>query len=228
MNISTLNWIWMPLVMVWTLAACNGNKSVNNKTVFVGPTKVNCVGVGPMKCLQIRYHPDEEWKMYYQDIDGFSHQEGVEYELLVEEYVIPNPPADGSNKGMKLIRIVNQAEAANPFEEGLANTSWRLKEWGDPADLTEVPVDVEVTMEFEEERVAGSAGCNRYFSSYTASGGTLSLGPAGATRKMCPPEIMEVEDKFLKDLESLTGYELEQGQLILTTEAGMAWRLERQ
>ena len=48
--------------------------------------------------------------------------------------------------------------------------------------------------------MAGSAGCNRYFGTWSASGSALTIDPAGTTRKACPPPVMQQEQAFLRAL----------------------------
>ena len=59
-------------------------------TLYVGPEKVDCVGVAPQQCLQVRYSPDDE------------------YELLVEKTPVENPPADASSIEWTLVDVVSQ------------------------------------------------------------------------------------------------------------------------
>jgi heat shock protein HslJ len=64
-----------------------------------------------------------------------------------------------------------------------------------------------VTLDFSEPgRIAGSAGCNNYTATLEAGDG-LSIGPAAATRKMCPEALMNQEQRFFQALASVTRYE---------------------
>jgi heat shock protein HslJ len=89
-----------------------------------------------------------------------------------------------------------------------AAVEWVLVEISGNAVATGGPV---VTFEYDpvEARVAGSAGCNRYFGGVLdgPSGGALRLGPIGATRKMCPPPQMDLESLFLTQLASTASWE---------------------
>ena len=67
--------------------------------------------------------------------------------------------------------------------------------------------------EKEDSKVAGFAGCNNYFSTYKLSENTLSFGPAGATRKMCPD--MSVEDLFFQNLPKIARFEIVKKELYL-------------
>ena len=52
----------------------------------------------------------------------------------------------------------------------------------------------------EDGRAYGTAGCNHWFAGYTLEGKQISFGPAGSTRKMCAPSLMEQEQRFLDAL----------------------------
>ena len=96
----------------------------------------------------------------------------------------------------------------------LAGTEWVLKSWAwdEPA-----PAAPEVTLKLDGTRLVGSAGCNTYFAQVKAGDapGDLTIGPAGATRKMCPEPAMSVETRFLQQLNGVTRLRFVAGQLAL-------------
>ena len=63
-----------------------------------------------------------------------------------------------------------------------------------------------VTMDMAAGKISGSSGCNRYNSSYTQSGYTLTFAPAAMTRMACAPAEMKAEAQFGKALDSVTSY----------------------
>lgn len=77
-------------------------------TLYVNSQKVDCVGVGPQKCLQIRRSEDESWSFFYDDIEGFTFEPGFVYTLRVSEEEIENPPADASSKRIKLEEVISK------------------------------------------------------------------------------------------------------------------------
>jgi len=94
----------------------------------------------------------------------------------------------------------------------LAGTSWLAED----IDGRGVIDYLQSTLRFEtDERVAGMAGCNRYFGSVTLDGSAISFGPLGATRMACPPAIMDQEDRFLKALANAKRFEMKDGLLFL-------------
>ena len=59
----------------------------------------------------------------------------------------------------------------------------------------------QITLTFEDGKIAGSAGCNQYFANVDESSpGRVTFGPVGATRKACSPERMDAEQLFVDRL----------------------------
>ena len=111
------------LFIIMTGCSVSGSESSSNnpselddnvieKTLFVGPEKVDCVGVAPQKCYKVREDPSEEWRFFYSEIAGFEYEPGYEYELLVHEIKVENPPADGSSLRWELIEVVSKEPVA--------------------------------------------------------------------------------------------------------------------
>jgi heat shock protein HslJ len=68
----------------------------------------------------------------------------------------------------------------------------------------------------------GSGGCNRFSTSATIDGFNLSFKPAAATRMMCPPALMDQEQKFFSALERTRSYAIDADtrKLLLHDETG--------
>ncbi len=67
----------------------------------------------------------------------------------------------------------------------------------------------------EEGRLGGNASCNLIMATYTLDGDQLVIGPAGVTRKLCPPALMEQEQRFLAALEAVARVEIRNELLYL-------------
>jgi heat shock protein HslJ len=102
-----------------------------------------------------------------------------------------------------------------PIPSSLIGREWRLTHF----DRTEPVADtIVITLKFEEDRISGSAGCNRYFAAVTEGDrpGEITIGEAGATRMACPDEVMNAESRFLGVLAHVMRYELAGERLALT------------
>ena len=98
----------------------------------------------------------------------------------------------------------------------LEGSSWRLLY----VRKSTVPDGVTITAEFAEGKVTGRAGCNRYFADYQYTEGTLTVGPVGASKMMCPDEVMVWETEFLTSLHAAVSYHFEGDQLRIVREDG--------
>ena len=47
-----------------------------------------------------------EWENFYQDIEGYTHENGIRNVVRVKRYKIANPPADASNLTYVLDMVV--------------------------------------------------------------------------------------------------------------------------
>ncbi len=74
-------------------------------------------------------------------------------------------------------------------------------------------------LEAATSTAAGFAGCNRYRSTYTLSGASLSFGPIISTKMACA-DGDELERGFLAAMEKVTGYEASDTSLTLSTGDG--------
>ncbi len=203
-------------------------------TMYVGPELVECTGVGPQTCMQVKMNPDDNYTLFYNQIEGFTFEPGNEYELLVLVQAVENPPADGSSLKYTLVEEVSKAPAAagaatagdtaSGESPDLEGPIWTLVSYvapdGQPADV--LP-DTRITAEFKDGQVSGTAGCNRYFSSFETDGSSLTIGPAGSTMMYCEPlAIMLQETAYLATLSRAASYEISGGQLHIKDEDGTA------
>ena len=74
--------------------------------VTVGPKRLDYVGVGPRKCLEVN------GQLFYEGIDGFKHEEGYTNRLKIERYdAFPGeeePPQDASRYRYRLIEVISK------------------------------------------------------------------------------------------------------------------------
>ena len=74
-------------------------------SILVGPELVDCVGVAPRKCLVV------DGELFYENIEGFTHEEGYMHSLRVERYLAfgeEPPPEDASKYAYILIEVMDK------------------------------------------------------------------------------------------------------------------------
>lgn len=94
----------------------------------------------------------------------------------------------------------------------LSGTSWELVD--ESLDVA-VPDEAMVTIEFTEDTVSGSSGCNSYTGSYTQDDDSIEIGALASTRKACVPEVAVVEDAFYVRIGTVTTVEVDGDELNL-------------
>jgi heat shock protein HslJ len=68
----------------------------------------------------------------------------------------------------------------------------------------------------QDDRVSGSAGCNRYFGGARGEGGSLSVSPLASTMMACGQDgVMEQEQLYLALLQGATRYSIQGSELRL-------------
>ena len=79
------------------------------------------------------------------------------------------------------------------------------------------PEEPEITLTVEGGRVSGSSGCNNY--NGTISRGetatSITVGPLMTTRKACPPEIMNLEQRYTAALQGAESWSFRLGLLVI-------------
>ena len=84
------------------------------RTFEIAHNLVDCVGVGPQKCMLVRRLPETSWTFFYDGIEGFTYEAGYVYVVRVAERRIDNPPADGSSLAYRLLGMTLKAVCAEP------------------------------------------------------------------------------------------------------------------
>lgn len=103
----------LPVFAVLVMTQCKTSSTAsgeNEKTFIVGSETVDCTGVAPMKCLQVKENSSDNWSNFYSNIEGFTYEPGYEYVLKVKTENIANPPADGSSIRYILVKQISKTK----------------------------------------------------------------------------------------------------------------------
>lgn len=115
-----------------------------------------------------------------------------------------------------------QAPTTESSQEGnttaLTAASWQLTELSGEGLAHDRPI----TLEFDAEgEASGSDGCNRYRTSYTIDGDTISFGEAvPSTMMACDEAVLATADEYRQMLAAAATYAVEGFQLILRDDRG--------
>lgn len=104
----------------------------------------------------------------------------------------------------------------------LSGTNWTLDSLHAGGAVSSVIAGTTITAVFDEQgRVAGSAGCNRYFAPYNVTGAAVAIGPVGSTKMNCnSPGIMQQESLYLAALGTVKTFSIAESRLSLADANG--------
>jgi len=72
------------------------------------------------------------------------------------------------------------------------------------------------SLQFDDNRVSGLAGCNRFFGAFELVDGELQIGPLASTRMACQPPLDQLEQDYLQRLELMRQINMDGMQLRLS------------
>jgi len=175
--------------------------------MWISPRIVDCVGIGPTKCMQVKYTPNGEWTNFYNKIEGFKHLKGHSFKIVVNVTGDPGLPDDDPALRYVLVRVEQDFivkgsnKATYEARPDLYTKKWRLKSYTMDGVIKKVKAKFEVTLEVNKSthKVTGTAACNSFFGQGVINGQEFAINGIGATRMTCPEsEVMELEAIYLK------------------------------
>ena len=162
--------------------------------------------------FEIEYTPD--------DIDErFTYAMRVRIEVDGELWFTNTTRYQVITRGYPTSNVQVMLEKVGPRETiTLEDRVWMLESYGEREKPKLLIEDTEINIEFKsaEGQFSGSTGCNQYFGSYEMDGRNLSIpGPIGATEMACLEPIMRQEQEYLKLLESVESFRIQNDKLII-------------
>lgn len=186
------------------------------KTLYVSSYKKDCEGATSQSCYLVKENPEDEWELFYSEIEGFEYKAGKDYALTIEVVPVENPPADGSKLKYKLVSI-DKTSVPDYITSGLFDIWGLLRLNGKDVNLKEQIDTPMIEINTLDKTLSGSTGCNYINSSIEYNTDVKSFKvnfPIAMTKRGCPESGIEPE--FLKTLEMVDGYRLEKLTLYLT------------
>lgn len=106
----------------------------------------------------------------------------------------------------------------------LDDTSWTLQSYASDGATVDVPAAVFVDANFDgaTATLSGSAGCNRYTTSYTVDGNVVTFGAIAGTQMACLGPASEVEAAYLANLAASKTFTATDAALTIYDSSGAA------
>ncbi len=203
------------------MVSCTPSKTA---IYYVNSYKVDCVGVGPQKCLLTQKNPmiiDTAWQTFYAPIEGFDYEPGFLYKISVREEKLDSAslPSDASSIRYSLVKILEK----KPDAKLLINDIWVLTslngEVVSPVQQGERQKNIQIEFHLSQRKVMGTDGCNRFTVAIESIGeNNLQLSNLASTRMMCPD--MSLAKSFNQAIKKVQSYSIANLQLVLYSKDG--------
>lgn len=177
--------------------------------MFIANAKVDCVGVAPQKCLQIKEEGKTDWTFFYDKIEGFDYEEGFFYKIKVNVMAVDNPPADGSSLKYKLIEILDKSKMPLNLDKG----SWMVTRLKDMDSFGRNPF---IKIDLSQNEISGNTSCNRFSAKIAITKNKVDISEVSSTEMACG--AVEVESAFLDALQNISSYTFNDDKLQLLDE----------
>lgn len=178
-------------------------------TMYVKESTLKCVGSNN-QCLMVRYSTQSAWEMLPEAIEGFQHEEGYRYQLLVDKVKRKNQ----NSYRYKLIKIVSSnlmKSKKDPNFTYVKSQEWHLLSF----ENKDLAVS-NILLRFDSMRpqIFLKGDCNNYFGTYTLQDQNITFGPLAGTRKACGEQTHD--QALINKLSSKTiTYVIEKNKLTL-------------
>jgi heat shock protein HslJ len=108
-----------------------------------------------------------------------------------------------------------------PTVAALTGRSWQLVSFGATDDSEPAAPERPATLTFEDARLGGTTGCNRFNGPYQILGDTLAIGALLSTRMACPGEALARQERAIfATLRGAVTFRLTPTQLQLLADEG--------
>lgn len=194
---------------LWTIIIgllCFSCSTSSTKIIYIADSKVDCVGVAPMKCLQIKENKTSNWTYFYNAIEGFDYEEGYFYKIKVAVETIENPPADGSSLKYKLIEILDKSKTPLLLDQG----SWLVTRIKDMDSFGRNPF---IKIDLSQNTINGNTSCNRFSAKIDINDKNIKISEVSSTDMTC--NHAHIESKFLDAIKNISSYTLNEEKLQL-------------
>ena len=113
---------------------------------------------------------------------------------------------------MSLVACVASGALPDSQNVSVKNTLWSLVNLSSQALVP----NTSITINFDNDRITGTDGCNRYNALYTLHEDRLNISRSIATTRMaCPEPIMQQASSFISVVVQATRYKIDGSQLTL-------------
>lgn len=194
--------IWRADKTLTKVPVAKNESTIEKKMVISAETRPCQAGVMQKECMLVKNDKNQkEWSNFYENIEGFKYKEGTEYEIVVKEENIKNPPADASSKKFTLVKIISQKTISTTSiaNKAIEDKRWKLIELNGQS-IQGTKDSHYVIFHSKDAKIEAKANCNVLNFGYQLNNGVQLTVSQGISTKMACPDTLE--DDFIAALTS--------------------------
>lgn len=187
-------------------------------TLIVNEEKTNCDGIPQNKCLLIKKEGAKSFGIFYQNIEGFTFEEGYRQTILVSERYVANPMIKQAKPIYTYIKTLKKeqiftpksVDEISPENKSKLDRKWILRKMKDTDSTITLIEDDGVYMDLKsyENKLTGKAPCNTFFGGLKTDNISTFQVMAVANSRMYCENNMKFEDLFFTLLQNAERFEL--------------------
>ena len=201
------------------IISCKSDMKTETAFFWINSSKIDCVGVGPMQCLQIKRSETGAWENFYDRIEGFDFEPGFIYhiELTIDELNENTSPADKSKLKYTLVNTISKERDKKYF----LNDIWAVTRVGElTIDKSTLQIP-QLEISIKSMQIMGNDGCNNFRGSIEIlNESMMKFGPIMSTKKLCLD--MTIPNAFNANISDVRSFKRESLKLTLFDKDGVA------
>ncbi len=178
------------------------NEKTPKTILFINSEKVDCTGVGKMKCLQIQESDTltSNWNNYYGTIEGFEYEPGHIYKISVKKKELDpaTVPADASSIKYYLVEVIEKNEDVKLVLDKIWTVKSINEKLVDIPQVADEDNDLVLSIDTVEMKIFGYDGCNNFYGNFELLDNLITFNSIGATEMMC--NNMDLPSSYLTAL----------------------------
>ena len=209
----------------WLLSSLDGALPISGTTMYLQFGTDGTVS-GSDGCNQVNTSYTQDGSSLTFGQPGASTMMACEEPVMTQATAFNTALANTTSFVMTEIDLVlqNRDETLATFvanSTDLTDTAWEVVNYNNGREaVVGLIAGTEISAYFGVEGdLTGNAGCNNYFTSFTAANGSIEIGMPGSTMRFCdqPAGIMEQESEYLAALQTAATYSIDGNMLQMRT-----------
>lgn len=125
--ISVIKFFFVLFLLAY-ISGCGGDGKATQSdgdVLYLDHFKTECFGIILSLCERSKSSPDDEWTLFYDNIESFEYEWGYSYKLAITTEEIENPPEDASSTEYTLVNVLSKVREAETsvFDLSVSRTS---------------------------------------------------------------------------------------------------------